>query len=261
MGLFVALRLFQRRDLRFREHDAVLRHFRLQRLEPMLHRRQVVALPHTAHTGWRDRQAALAQFVGHPQLAPGRLFDRKVHHRPLNVRRGTVLQARLAPADLLQRQLATFVIELFETIEAVPTVAHHLARSAHIAELLRQLQKPHLGPDNLLFLCHRMVSAAAAGGQVAVPISAQNRNPPTGSYLRKPTNTVRLSLSYYRSLIVSNTAVITHPLLRYCWRMPYAPIGSVISLLNADRRVCASGVLASQAPSRMRFMAAAVSTC
>ena len=48
---------------------------------------------------------------------------------------------------------------------------------------------------------------------------------------------------------------------RYCWRMPYAPMGSVISLLNADRRVRASGVLASQAPSRMRFMAAAVSTC
>jgi hypothetical protein len=191
VGLFIALRFFERRDLRFREHDAVLRHFRLQRLEPMLHRRQVMALPHTAHPGWRDRQATLAQFAGDPQLAPGRLFDRKLHHGPLNVRQSTVLQARLAPADLLQRQLATFVIELFEPIEAVPTVAHHLARSAHITELLRQLQKPHLGPDNLLFLCHHMVSAAA-GGQAAVPISAQNRNPPTSSYLRKPTNAVRL---------------------------------------------------------------------
>jgi len=48
---------------------------------------------------------------------------------------------------------------------------------------------------------------------------------------------------------------------RYCWRTPHPGVGAIMSLVKADCRVRASGVPANQAPSRMRFMAAAVSTC
>src|SRR5437868_710316 len=68
------------------------------------------------------------------------------------------LQDRLAPADLLQCQLAAFVVQLLEPIEAVPAVAHHLAGLADIAELFGQLQQTHLHPDNLLLLRHVVVS-------------------------------------------------------------------------------------------------------
>src|SRR5205814_4081645 len=67
------------------------------------------------------------------------------------------------PADLLQCQLAAFVVQLLEPIEAVPAVPHHLAGLANIAELLGQLQQTHLHPDNLLLLRHVVVSVSAGG--------------------------------------------------------------------------------------------------
>ena len=57
--------------------------------------------------------------------------------------------ALFAAADLLQGQLAAFVVQLLEAIEAVPAVAHHLAGLADIAELLGELQQSDLRPNNL----------------------------------------------------------------------------------------------------------------
>ena len=62
-----------------------------------------------------------------------------------------VAQDRLLAGDLLQRDLAAFVVELLEAVEAVAAVAHHLAGLADIAELLRKLQQANLSTDNLLF--------------------------------------------------------------------------------------------------------------
>src|SRR6516225_12323565 len=58
------------------------------------------------------------------------------HHRLLDLDRRAVLQDRLLAADLLQRQLATFVVQLLEPVKAVAAVAHHFAGLADIAELL-----------------------------------------------------------------------------------------------------------------------------
>src|SRR5205807_8255424 len=55
--------------------------------------------------------------------------------------------ALFAAADLLQGQLAAFVVQLLEAIEAVPAVAHHLAGLADIAELLGELQQSDLRPN------------------------------------------------------------------------------------------------------------------
>ena len=77
------------------------------------------------------------------------------HHRLLDLDRRAVLQDRLLAADLLQRQLATFVVQLLEPVKAVAAVAHHFAGLADIAELLGQFQQPDLRSDNLLILRHR----------------------------------------------------------------------------------------------------------
>jgi len=61
--LLVALGLLERRDLRLAQHQALLRHLGLERLQPLLGVLQVVAQPHAAHAEGRDRQAALLQLV------------------------------------------------------------------------------------------------------------------------------------------------------------------------------------------------------
>jgi hypothetical protein len=75
MGLFLCLGLLHGRDLRFRQDRACLSHLGLQRLQPLRHVFEVMALPHAAHAEGRDDQAALAQFVGDTRLAPGWLLD------------------------------------------------------------------------------------------------------------------------------------------------------------------------------------------
>src|SRR5215831_14478398 len=84
-----------------------------------------------------------------PDLAPGRLLDRRRHHGPLDLRRRPVAQDGLTAADFLQSQLAAFVIQLLEAVEAVAAVAHHLAGLADVAELLGQFQEPELYADDL----------------------------------------------------------------------------------------------------------------
>jgi len=44
-------------QLRLRKQDAVLRHLRFERLEAVLHRGEIMALPNAAHPRRRDRQA------------------------------------------------------------------------------------------------------------------------------------------------------------------------------------------------------------
>src|SRR4029077_18149543 len=57
-------------------------------------------------------------------LAPGRPRDPRRHRRFLDLDRRAVLQDRLAAADLLQRQLAAFIVQLLEPVEAVPAIPH-----------------------------------------------------------------------------------------------------------------------------------------
>src|SRR5438105_4198599 len=66
--LLLGLGLFQRDDLRLGQHQAFLGAFGFQRLEPLVHRLQVVAQPHTAHAGRGDREPPLSQLVGNTDL-------------------------------------------------------------------------------------------------------------------------------------------------------------------------------------------------
>ncbi len=111
MRLVVLPRPLQSDDLGFGQHQAVLCAFGLECLEPLLHGLQVVALPDTAHAGRGDRQAALLQLIGHPDLAKGRLFGSELDDRLLDGRLDPVLQDRLAFGHLGQRDLAAFLIK------------------------------------------------------------------------------------------------------------------------------------------------------
>src|SRR6516225_10495 len=82
---------------------------------------------------------------------------------------------RSLAADLLQRQVAAFVVKLLETVEAVAAVAHHLAGLAHIAELLGELQQSNLGADNLLFGRHGVLNAPRRGASPPRPLRAPPR--------------------------------------------------------------------------------------
>src|SRR5690348_5233741 len=128
--------------------------------------------------------------------------DRHLDDGGLNLGGRAVLQDRLAAADLLQRQLAAFVIHLLEPVEAVAAVAEHLAG----------LADPRLRGGRLLPSCFassssptlaRMIFCSLvmdglripAGGRGAVPARGKDHAPPTGSSLRKPTLFVRLNTS------------------------------------------------------------------
>ena len=188
MRLLVGLGLLERGDLRLGQQDAILCHLGLQRLQAEFHRGQVVALPHAAHTRRRDRQAAPLQRFRDAHLAPGRLLDGQRHHGLFDLDRRAVLQDRLAPADLLQRQLAAFIVQLLEAVKAVAAVPHHLAGLADVAELLGQFQQPDLGPDDLLLLRHRGLPYAA--GRAAVPALVRTAPRPPAPVLG---NQLRLS--------------------------------------------------------------------
>src|ERR1700757_1853510 len=118
----------------------------------------------------------------------GRLLDGQRHHGLFDLDRRAVLQDRLAPADLLQRQLAAFIVQLLEAVKAVAAVPHHLAGLADVAELLGQFQQPDLGPDDLLLLRHRGLPYAA--GRAAVPALVRTAPRPPAPVLG---NQLRLS--------------------------------------------------------------------
>src|SRR5215472_14956659 len=140
MGFLVGLGFLECGDLGFGQEDTILRNLGFERLEAVFDRGQIVALPHAAHARRRDRQALPLQGLRHPYLAPGRLLDRQRDGRLFDLDRCAVLQHGFAPADLLQRQLAAFVVQLLKPVKAVSAVAHHFAGSADVAELLGQLQ-------------------------------------------------------------------------------------------------------------------------
>lgn len=119
MRFLLQLGFLQGGQLGFGQHGALLRHLGFQRLETLFHVLQVVALPDAAHAEGGDGQAAPAQFIGYPRLAPCRLLGGQVHHRGLDRGFDPVLQQRLAPADVHQGQLAAGFVEVLEAIEAI----------------------------------------------------------------------------------------------------------------------------------------------
>src|SRR5690348_15820465 len=74
--------------------------------------------------------------------------------RPARSPRHSVLQHGLFATDLLQSCFPTVVVEFLEAVEAIPTVAHHFARRADVAQRLGQFQQPDLVLDDLLVRIH-----------------------------------------------------------------------------------------------------------
>jgi len=66
--------------------------------------------------------AELTKLIGDADLTIGRSFQRELDNDRFDVRRRAVLQNRLAPRQLLQRQFAAGVVEFLEAVEAVTAV-------------------------------------------------------------------------------------------------------------------------------------------
>ena len=99
-----------------------------------------MALPHAADAGRRNREPTLSQFVGDTHLPEGWPLNGERYDSGLDLLSDAVLKHRLLARDFGQRDLAAFVVQLLESIEAIPAIPHHLASLAHIAELLGELQ-------------------------------------------------------------------------------------------------------------------------
>ena len=70
--------------------------------------------------------AKIPHFVGDPDLAEGRLLQRKFNDPCLDLGHGPVRQDRLLAAHLLQGKFAALIVELLEPVEAVAAIAEHL---------------------------------------------------------------------------------------------------------------------------------------
>src|SRR5215469_10087090 len=204
MRFLVGFGLLESGDLGFGQQDPVLRDLGFEGLEAVLDRRQIVALPHATHARRRDRQTLSFQRLRHPHLTPGRLLDRQVDHRLFDLRRRAVLQHWLAPADLLQRQLAAFLVKLLEAVKAIAAVAHHLAgladprfrRGRLLPSCLANSSKPSLA--RMIFCSWVMRGPSIPGGGSRSQLGVRTAPRPPAPF-RKPTTNVRLSSSYYTS--------------------------------------------------------------
>jgi len=79
--------------------------------------------------------APLGQLVGRPPLPPGRLLQSNGDHGFLPLGRHSILEGRLAPAQLLHGRFPALLVELLEAIETIPAVAHDLAGLRDVASL------------------------------------------------------------------------------------------------------------------------------
>src|SRR4029078_7544267 len=104
----------RRVDVRVGQPQSLRGDLRLERLEPLLHGLKLMALPHAAHAGGRDRVAALADPLCDPDLAEVGLLKRQSKDQRLSLARRAVGQKRLAPRQLLKRQLASGLVEILE---------------------------------------------------------------------------------------------------------------------------------------------------
>jgi hypothetical protein len=59
-------------------------------------------------------------------------------------------------ATRFERDFFAFLVQLLETVGAVPAIAHHLARLAHIAELFGELQQAKHSADNFMIFSHQL---------------------------------------------------------------------------------------------------------
>src|SRR5215472_14087785 len=100
----------------------LLRGLGFQSLEPLRKGLQIISQPDTSNPGWRNHHAPLGKFVGYPDLAQSWLLHRQFYNHLLDMFFNPVLDAGLAPTDLLQRQLTALVVHLLEAVEAVPRV-------------------------------------------------------------------------------------------------------------------------------------------
>jgi hypothetical protein len=137
-GFYLAMRFllfffaFKGNNLCFGKDKAVLSYTGFQCLQALFKNLQIVALPHTSYTGSRNKNALLAQYVTNPRLAIGRKLECHLYDRILDLWIYMIFGDRLPATYFPECLFTTGVIELLDTIKAVPARTHQLTGPGHI---------------------------------------------------------------------------------------------------------------------------------
>ena len=110
--------------------------------------------PNATDPGGRHEDPLLSEFVAGPDLAKGRLFDRKRNDLLLDVLRDPILWIRLAPGLFNQGIDTALLDQLSVSVERVSRLSHHFAGTRHVAQLLRKIEQTHFVSDDFLLSIH-----------------------------------------------------------------------------------------------------------
>src|SRR5690349_2109771 len=104
----------------------------------------------------RDAAPLFGELIRDAMLAPRRLVDGHRYHCPVKIGGDAIAEIGFPTADLAQRLFAAGLVQVFEAVEAVAAIAHHLARWRHVRKLLSKFQYAHFGLDDLLLSRHAL---------------------------------------------------------------------------------------------------------
>jgi len=128
------------------------------RLDPLLHRLQVVAQPHAATPAGETTSPRLRSSLATRAWPKAGCSIASAHNGVLDWFFNTGFLRLISAVPARPR-----LVDLLEPVEAVAAVTHHLASLADVAELLGELQQSNLAVDDLLFGGHRVLQVAEAG--------------------------------------------------------------------------------------------------
>ena len=140
-GLVVELLLLQGLDLGLGQDDAVLGDLGFEGFQPRLEVGQAVAHPDRTDPAGGDEDATLAQLVGDPDLAAGRIFDGVGDNRVLGFEIDPVLEIGRPARPFQQRLDAAILDRVPVAVECVARQAHDLAGLRDVTEFFRQIEK------------------------------------------------------------------------------------------------------------------------
>ncbi len=136
-GLVVELLLLQRLDLSFGENDTLFGNLGFEHLQAGLEVGQVVAHPDRTDPAGGDEDALLAQLVGDPDLAVGRIVDGVFDNGVLGFEIDPVLEIGRPARPLQQRLDAAILDRVPVAVKCIARQAHDLTGLRDIAELFR----------------------------------------------------------------------------------------------------------------------------
>src|SRR6266849_3073801 len=132
----------QQPGLLFGELDLALRRCLLEPQQPFVLGEQAVALPHPAYASGRHLNALEPELLLNPGRAVAGIRERMVEDRLLDLGRDPVRMWSLGAGQPIDQPLGPVSLEIAaDLVELLATIAHHLAGTADVGEVLSELQQ------------------------------------------------------------------------------------------------------------------------